>query len=79
VSQEQQQEPQGPQTFLAVFYDENGEVQVGVQGMARDLQEWEQMLRIAVEKIALKNYVLAREQYQQQRAGGGIIVPQGPR
>lgn len=78
MSQEEQ-EPKSsglPSQFVAVFYDDEGEVQVGASGFIhRDMMEWALMLRAAAEKLELQQHLLVRERMMNEQQGNGLIVP----
>lgn len=66
---------QAPTSFLAVFMDEDGEVQIGNQGVERDYIMWEHMLQLAKDKVSLKKHFEMRAAYMkdQQEKESGII------
>lgn len=64
-----------PTSFVAVFYDDEGEVQIGANNMPfNDYAEWAAMLRVAAEKLELQHLLRVRDHMMQQR-GGGLILP----
>lgn len=75
----EEQKPKGnglPSQFVAVFYDDSGELQIGSSGFFQhDLIEWALMLRAAADKLELQHHRMVREQVMQQRQGNGLIVP----
>lgn len=63
-----------PDAFIAVFMDDNGEVQIGATStMTQDAAMWVRMLEVAVKKIELAGYQDFLE--RQNAQGGGLIRP----